>query len=326
MRTQQRLWRADHCDTACRIVRLLSNERTLCARICFLYSWRSMSKGNQQEDISVWRFDDLKGIELRSGVAVREPYPKHWHEEYQFCFIQAGGGELLYRGVHHNTPETSLFIVHPGEVHSNQTKTSCSFRSMYVDPELIRRTVCEVAGRTQSFPFFPNPMVLDVEITRQYQKLHSSLASAGTTLERESMVLEMLTQLLTRYAQEKVGLGSPGREHAAVEKVREYIIEFYSLNLSLAELAGIANLSSFHLTRVFAREVGMPPHAFLTQVRVAEAKKLIRSGLSLSDVAAQTGFADQSHFIRHFRRLMKITPGAYLKTARTFYTEIQSPG
>jgi len=282
-----------------------------------------MSKGNRQEDITVWRLDDLKGVELRSGIAVREPYPKHWHEEYQFCFIQAGGGELFYRGVQHDTPATSLFIVHPGEVHSNQTETGCSFRSMYIEPELIRRTVSDVAGRTQSFPFFSNPMVFNAEITRQYQTLHSSLESAATTLERESIVLEMLTQLLARYSQEKLRLKSPGREHAAVERVREYIIEFHSHNLSLAELARVANFSPFHLTRVFAKEVGMPPHAFLTQVRVAKAKKLIRIGVSLSDVAALTGFADQSHFIRHFRRLMKITPGAYLKTARTFYTELQ---
>ncbi len=285
-----------------------------------------MSKGNRPEDIKVWRLDDVSGIELRSGVSVREPYPKHWHEEYQFCFIQAGGGELFYRGVHHDTPRTSLFIVHPGEVHSNQTETGCSFRSMYIDPELIRRTVSEVEGRPQSLPFFPNPMVLDSEITRQYQKLHASLENAATTLERESIVIEMLSQLLTRYAQRKFRLKSPGREHAAVARVREYMNEFHSYNLSLAELASIANLSPFHFTRVFASEVGMPPHAFLMQVRVAKAKKLIRSGLSLSSVAAQTGFADQSHFIRHFRRLLKITPGAYLKTARTFYTELQATG
>lgn len=280
-----------------------------------------MSKNKKQEQINVWRLDDLPGIELRSGVAVREPYPRHWHEEYQFCFIGAGGGELFYRGVHHDTPRTSLFIVHPGEVHSNQTETGCSFRSMYVDPELIRRTVSEVTGQTQSLPFFPHPMVLNAEITRQYQTLHSSLETAATTLERESIVLELLTQLLERYAQEKLRVKSPKSEHTAVEKVRNYIVEFHSHNLSLAELAQLANLSPFHLTRVFAKEVGMPPHAFQTQVRVAKAKKLIRSGLQLSDVAALTGFADQSHFIRHFRRLMKITPGDYLKTARTFYTE-----
>jgi AraC-like DNA-binding protein len=271
-----------------------------------------MTKPNKKEQISVWRPDDVSGIELRSGTAVKEPYPRHWHEEYQFCFIEDGGGELLYRGARYDTPHTSLFIVHPGEVHSNQTETGCSFRSMYVDSGLISQTIAEVAGRAQTPPFFPNPLVLDREITTRYNALHFSLAHAATTLERESLLLDLLTELLARHAEEPFQAPTPGKARGAVVEVRDYIIEFHSHNISLQELASIANLSPFYLTRVFTSTVGMPPHAFQTQVRVAQAKKLIRTGLPLSDVAALTGFADQSHFIRHFKRLMKITPGEYL--------------
>ena len=267
------------------------------------------------EQIAVWRPRDVPGIELRSGVAVKEPYPRHWHEEYQFCLIQAGGGNLVYRGTRHDTPQTSLFIVHPGEVHSNHTETGCSFRSMYVDPELIRQSAGEVAGRAQGLPFFPDPMVLNPEITASYQSLHLSFENGGTTLERESLGLRFLTQLLQRCTQEGLRLKSVGREQRIVQRVRDYIVEFHANNISLSELARLANLSPFHLTRVFAKEIGMPPHAFQTQVRIAQAKKLIRSGLPLADVAALTGFADQSHFIRHFKRLLKITPGEYLKNS-----------
>ena len=271
-----------------------------------------MTKPNKKEQISVWRPDDVSGIELRSGTAVKEPYPRHWHEEYQFCFIQAGGGELFYRGTHYDTPRTGLFIVHPGEVHSNQTETGCSFRSMYVESGLISQTVAGLTGRAQTLPFFHNPLIFDREITSRYNTLHLSLAGSATTLERDSLLLDLFTQLLARHAQEPFQAPTPGRARQAVVEIRDYIIEFHSRNISLQELARIANLSPFHLTRVFAATVGMPPHAFQTQVRVAQAKKLIRSGLPLSDVAALTGFADQSHFIRHFKRLMKITPGEYL--------------
>ncbi len=271
-----------------------------------------MAKRNKKEQISVWRPSDVPGIELRSGTAVKEPYPRHWHEEYQFCFIQAGGGELFYRGAHHDTPRTSLFIVHPGEVHSNQTETGCSFRSMYVDSDLISQTIAEATGRAHTLPFFPNPLVLDREITTRYNNLHLSLEHSATTLERELLLLDLLTQLLVRHAQEPFQAPAPKKARRAVTQVRDYIIEFHSRNISLQELARLANLSPFHLSRVFASTVGMPPHAFQTQVRIARAKKLIRTGLPLSDVAALTGFADQSHFIRHFKRLMKITPGDYL--------------
>src|SRR5918993_3981238 len=111
-----------------------------------------MGRGVKRERIDVWRPVDLAGVELRRGVSVAEPYPRHWHEEYQFCLVHAGGGELFYRGAHHATPAASLFVVHPGEVHANQTATGCSFRSMYVAPELLRAATLDAAGRERSLP------------------------------------------------------------------------------------------------------------------------------------------------------------------------------
>jgi AraC-like DNA-binding protein len=75
-------------------------------------------------------------------------------------------------------------------------------------------------------------------------------------------------------------------------------------------------LSPFHLNRLFCREIGMPPHAFQTQVRIARAKTLLRQGLPITGVAMQTGFADQSHLTRHFKRLLKLTPGQYREDSK----------
>ena len=159
-------------------------------------------------------------------------------------------------------------------------------------------------------------MIFDKEVIADCLVLHFSRENSATALARQSAMLEMLIKLITRHANEKPRPTPSRKEHRAVKKVREYIIEHYDRNISLAELTRLANLSAYHLTRVFTKEIGMPPHAFQTQVRIAGAKKLIRDGLPLSFVAARTGFADQSHFIRHFKRLLKITPGEYLKNSK----------
>ena len=169
--------------------------------------------------------------------------------------------------------------------------------------------------------FSPNPMIFDDEVIRPYLGLHASRVDSGTPLERERLILELLSGLVTRYAQKRPELTAPGKEHRAVRVTREYIAAHHDRSLSRRILRGLVNLSPFHLNRVFTKEIGMPPHAFQTQVRVATAKRLILDGQPLASVAATTGFADQSHFIRHFKRLMKITPGQYLKTARTSNTE-----
>jgi AraC-like DNA-binding protein len=272
-----------------------------------------MSQSRKRERINVWRPRDLAGVEVRSGVAVHEPYPRHWHEEYQLCLIEAGGGELNYRGVRHDTPRASLFVVHPGEVHSNQTETGCSFGSMYLAPEVVRAAL---SAPGQSLPFFPDPIIFDEDVTARFRALHRALETHATTLERETLLLGLLARLVSRHAGTRALMPPVGHERRAVRRVREYVFEHHARNVSLVELARVANLSPFHLTRVFAREVGMPPHAFQTQVRVARAKRLIRRGLPLARVAAATGFADQSHFVRHFKRLMKVTPGEYLKNSK----------
>ncbi len=104
---------------------------------------------------------------------------------------------------------------------------------------------------------------------------------------------------------------SIGREHHIVLKTREYIEANYSEDISIRDLASIGNMSTFHFIRVFAREMGVPPHAYLNQVRLRRARELLASGWSIAATACETGFVDQSHFSRRFKRIFGITPGQY---------------
>jgi AraC family transcriptional regulator len=81
--------------------------------------------------------------------------------------------------------------------------------------------------------------------------------------------------------------------------------------VSLADIAGAAHLSPYHLTRVFKKATGISPHQYLVQVRVNSARSLLTAGAgdrSLAEIAAAVGFADQSHLTRHFKRMLGITP------------------
>jgi AraC-like DNA-binding protein len=79
----------------------------------------------------------------------------------------------------------------------------------------------------------------------------------------------------------------------------------------LTEIAADAGLSRYQLLRSFRAEVGMPPYAWLAQHRVARARVLLERGHSPAQAAMLTGFADQAHLTRWFRRVVGITPGAY---------------
>jgi AraC-like DNA-binding protein len=109
----------------------------------------------------------------------------------------------------------------------------------------------------------------------------------------------------------------PGRERRAVRLSREYLHEHAAENVTLEALARFAGLSAFHLCRVFRAAVGMTPHAYQTQARVRRAKSLLVAGLPITVVAAQTGFYDQAHLTRHFKRIVGLTPGQYVRDATT---------
>ncbi|HEU0052873.1 MAG TPA: AraC family transcriptional regulator [Longimicrobium sp.] len=98
---------------------------------------------------------------------------------------------------------------------------------------------------------------------------------------------------------------------APVVRARAYLEEHWSRNVPLDELAAACGLSKFHLTRQFARVVGVPPHAFQNRLRVARAAELLREGVPVGEVARRTGFADASHLSRHFKRATGTTPGRY---------------
>ena len=106
-----------------------------------------------------------------------------------------------------------------------------------------------------------------------------------------------------------------GLSRAQCRLLNEYIDENLDRNISLAELAGVVQLSVFHFTRKFGTEFGCPPHAYVMRRRIEHAKhQLGRRDIPLKMVAANSGFSDQSHMTRLFRRLLDVTPAEYRKT------------
>lgn len=152
-------------------------------------------KDEPADTIEVWRPADLPHLELRRGFGVARPVPRHWHEEYQFCLVQSGSGELNYRGASHLTPPVSLFMVHPGEVHSNRAHHSsgCSYRTMFVGPELMRTAAAEIFDKDSShLPFFPDAVTSDADIIGKYLDVHYAMEQASSGLNRENALIDLI--------------------------------------------------------------------------------------------------------------------------------------
>jgi AraC-like DNA-binding protein len=106
-------------------------------------------------------------------------------------------------------------------------------------------------------------------------------------------------------------------EHAAVRRARAYLEERWDAPVTLAELATHAGLSRFELARTFRAQIGLPPHAFQLDLRIARARSLLAAGEPPAAVAAACGFCDQAHLTRVFKRAVGVTPARYARTSKT---------
>ena len=100
-----------------------------------------------------------------------------------------------------------------------------------------------------------------------------------------------------------------------VEQARIYIDMNASLNFGLCDLAELTGVSPFHLVHVFKKAIGISPLAYRNQRRLVEARRLLIAGKATSQIALDLGYADQSHFTRHFQRIVGVSPQRYAKGA-----------
>lgn len=267
-----------------------------------------------QEWVKVWHDEVLDGLEVHHATYITHTFARHAHEYYVIGLIEAGVQSFAYRGKRQVTPAGDVFVIHPGEAHTGEAVSSggYTYRTLYPSVALLQHASSDIAGVEQGVPFFPTPVIHDEEVSASLRALHLALTSDVTPLEREARFLQLCTLLITRYAEIRPPERAASRERLAVQQVRHYLDEHLAQPVSLSELAQLVGLSPYYVHRVFEREVGLPPHAYLESVRIREARRLLAQGEPIAQVAAELGFSDQSHLTRRFTRLLGITPGQYL--------------
>lgn len=94
-------------------------------------------------------------------------------------------------------------------------------------------------------------------------------------------------------------------------RARDYLHAHLHQDVGMNELATVCGVDRFRLTRAFKATFGLPPHAYLVQLRLAKARRMLAAGIWPAQVASDLGFADQSHLGRWFMRAYGLSPAAY---------------
>ncbi len=270
---------------------------------------------NKAEQTNFWHDATLDNLELLHATYVTHSFVPHIHEGYAIGVIEQGAESFTYRGTQHIAGAGSVVLINPAEVHTGQAYTAqgWTYRMLYPAANQLRRVAVQITGKGTDYPFFPSAVVQDPLVARQLVALHKQLESGVDPLTGETLWLTLLTALIAHHADAYRVRASPtpGPDHAAIQRALAYMHDCYANPIRLNELAALVHLSPYHFVRLFKAALGLPPHTYLTQLRVQRAKALLSSGQAIAAVAQQVGFTDQSHLTRHFKRIVGVPPGQY---------------
>jgi len=265
------------------------------------------------ENARYWRHGAVRGVDLLRARFITHRYGRHAHETYTFGLIEAGVEEFDYGGTLLRAGPGGVALLNPDMVHTGQAGTPAgwTYRVLYPEVSVVTSVAAEL-GWKRGTPWFPETVLYDPATAALLRRAHQA-AEHGDPLTSSSLLTAALARLLRAHAApHPADTRVPAsRSPASVRTVRELLPERLADAPSLTELAALTGLSQFALLRAFRRETGMPPHAYLNQLRVRRARLLLDGGLAPADVAAQTGFADQAHLTRHFKRVVGVPPAAY---------------
>jgi AraC-like DNA-binding protein len=254
------------------------------------------------------RFGLMEAYEYPPGPA--DAMPVHAHREMQLCFSVDFPGRYFYRDNMHDVPVGAVSILDAWEPHAASDPIDRNrlshYLMLYVDPAAFRESV-DLPRATSA----GSPIRRDASVVSSFLRLYRALRSNESDLQQDELLRECASAVL---AAEPSMKDPPSR---SLLRARDFIAANAGKRIGLADIAAQADLSPWHFARAFRRRFGVPPHQFQTWMRIDLSRRLLTDGVRSRDVALSTGFADQSHFIRSFKRLVGTTPAHYQRVSNS---------
>lgn len=233
-------------------------------------------------------------------------YPAHTHDTWTLLLVDDGliGYDLDRHG--HSAHRGGVTLLPPHVPHDGRPVSAHGFRKrvLYLDTDVLGEGLI---GAAVDAPHFE-----DAALREAVSRLDRALVR-GDDLEAESR-LAVVTERLTWHLTGRRPVRSPAPVAAIARRAREILDADPTGTPSIAAIADALGVSAAHLVRSFTRSYGIPPHRYVLGRRLDLARHRLLDGEDATRVATDTGFYDQAHLTRHFKRLLAATPSGYQRS------------
>lgn len=259
-------------------------------------------KGRAVNPISrLWRDPALPFVEARRvGDGRQVCYAAHSHAGFSIGVITGGRSTYLTGDARHEVAAGTTVLMNPGVVHSCNPIDGepWAYLMLFVDmPWLLER----------GFALPASTMSTSSALYGRMLELFAALFDCQT--HDKAAQLEAFFVALPGYLNEGAAVRPP--PHPRLELAAAFIRAHRLDPVTLEDICAASGLSRAYLIRAFGKRFGLSPHAYLLDLRVQHARALLRAGRPIAEVALESGFADQAHLQRAFKRHLAMTPGHY---------------
>ncbi|KAB0488495.1 AraC-type DNA-binding protein [Pseudomonas reinekei] len=256
------------------------------------------------------------GIETLRAHFEGHAYDPHWHDSYLVGVTEQGVQQFNCRRARHRSTPGKVFLIEPGDIHDGEAPTDSGFtyRMLYLDPQWLQRELAAVFDKAPDHGqlSFANTLATDARLAQATSLAFETLHRGELKIVRQT-ALDGLLERLTSHLHWRTRYGEDPRLPRVAQKAREYLHAHAQYDIGLDQLATATGVDRFRLTRAFKAAYGIAPHAYLVQLRLARARRMLAQGEQPAAVAMALGFADQSHLGRWFVRAYGLTPALYRK-------------
>lgn len=248
-------------------------------------------------------------VRIVQGTGIHNEFMKHVHSQLCVGIVLSGVRRMTFDGDRYDYSKNDIFIINPGQAHSCAMTpgTEHSYSVLTVDPSST--------GDPDRISF-RNIIKKSNGIHGRFVKLLSILERDAPVLEKESTLQAFLNSIASAYSTEALPVKITAQQKSAVKKARELLEKNLTDKITLDELSGVTGMSRFYFNRIFCEITGVSPYAFHLHLRIEHAKHMLLAGRTIVETALDSGFTDQSHFSRYFKKLVGVTPGAFVRYNR----------
>lgn len=252
------------------------------------------------------------GFERLEAFFAGHGYDPHRHDSYAIGLTLQGVQCFDYRGATARSRNGQAIVLHPDERHDGRAGTAAGFRyrMAYIEPRLIQ----DALGGGCPLPFADEAVISDRRLISALAPALQDLAAPLEDLQLDQAVLGIAEALaaLDRTCHRRPVAGGCVR---AVTAAREFLDASFAQVVRSEQLEAITGFDRFALARHFRACLGTSPYRYLIMRRLNHARRLMMSGAPLAEVAAGSGFADQSHMTRQFKHAYGMSPGHWQRIA-----------